>query len=363
MTAMAGSGGTVRLIGVSKQFGQFAAIRGVDLDVRSGEFCVFVGPSGCGKSTLLRMIAGLEEVSAGDIEIGGRRVTQLEPGDRGVAMVFQNYALYPHKTVFENMAFALRNERRPNGEIKQRVHDVAEMLQIGQLLRRKPKQLSGGQRQRVAIGRAIVRNPEVFLFDEPMSNLDAALRGQTRAELAALHRRLGVTTVFVTHDQTEAMTLGDRIVVLRDGKIEQVGAPLDIYNAPCNTFVATFIGAPPMNLIPAEPLGRSADGIRVRLAGGVELTVPGATAAANPVLVGIRPEHLAPAPAGSAGAIAAEVELVEHLGATTIVSARSQAGQLCLQLAGQQPVRAGERIDVAPCGKLHPFDHNGLRCQ
>ena len=224
-----------------------------------------------GSQLYFAMIAGLEDISSGEIEIGGRLVNGMEPGDRGVAMVFQNYALYPHKTVFENMAFALRNERRGSDEIERRVRDVANMLQLTSLLDRKPKALSGGQRQRVAIGRAIVRDPLVFLFDEPLSNLDAALRGQTRAELAALHKRLGATIIFVTHDQTEAMTLGDRIVVLRNGRVEQIGTPLDLYNYPLNTFVATFIGSPPMNLLPVEVSRRGADEVLMRLPGGGQI--------------------------------------------------------------------------------------------
>jgi ABC-type sugar transport system ATPase subunit len=356
------SSGTIRLSNVQKRYGTVQAISNVDLEVNSGEFCVFVGPSGCGKSTLLRMIAGLEEITGGEIEIGGRVVNGMEPGDRGVAMVFQNYALYPHKTVFENMAFALRNERRPAKEIDKRVRDVANMLQIAPLLGRKPKELSGGQRQRVAIGRAIVRDPEVFLFDEPLSNLDAALRGQTRAELAALHRRLGVTIIFVTHDQTEAMTLGNRIVVLRDGRVEQIGTPLDIYNMPLNTFVATFIGSPPMNLLPVKASRRGTNEIVMRYGSGAELASRCAPDANLPTVLGIRPEHLALGDPVTPGVIDASVELVEQLGVATIVTVQSDAGTLRLQLAGQQQLHPGERIAVVPAGPLHLFDIDGRRC-
>jgi ABC-type sugar transport system ATPase subunit len=358
----ADSYGTIRLSKVQKHYGPIVAVSDVDLEVESGEFCVFVGPSGCGKSTLLRMIAGLEDITAGEIEIGGRMVNGIEPGDRGVAMVFQNYALYPHKTVFENMAFALRNERRPSHEINQRVRDAAEMLQIEPLLQRKPKALSGGQRQRVAIGRAIVRHPEVFLFDEPLSNLDAALRGQTRTELAALHRRLGVTIIFVTHDQTEAMTLGDRIVVLRAGRVEQIGAPLDLYNTPINTFVATFIGSPPMNLISVEATPTGNGAVLLRLPGGTELISTCPREAPLPTVLGVRPEHLALDHSGGPGAIKAEVELVEHLGIATVISVRTDAGPLRLQIAGQNPVRLGDRVAIVTAGPLHLFDENGQRC-
>src|SRR4051794_9005602 len=241
----------LQLKGVEKYFGPLRAIKGVSLAAEKGEFVVFVGPSGCGKSTLLRMIAGLEEVTEGDVSIDGRVVTGVEPADREVSMVFQSYALYPHMTVYDNIAFGLQMAKMPKADIKARVDEAARILQIGPLLERKPRQLSGGQRQRVAIGRAIVRHPKIFLFDEPLSNLDAELRTQMRVEIAKLHRDLGVTMVYVTHDQVEAMTLADRIVVLRAGLVEQIGSPTELYDRPANTFVAGFIGSPKMNFIKA----------------------------------------------------------------------------------------------------------------
>jgi multiple sugar transport system ATP-binding protein len=239
----------VRLRGIIKNYGKADVIHGIDLDIEPGEFAVFVGPSGCGKTTLLRMIAGLEEISGGDLNIGGARVNDLGPSERGVAMVFQSYALYPHKTVFDNMAFALKIAKTPKAEIERRVREASDILQLTEYLDRLPKALSGGQRQRVAIGRAIVRDPKVFLFDEPLSNLDAALRTKMRVELATLHRRLGATMIYVTHDQVEAMTLADKIVVLNKGRVEQVGKPLDLYNKPASMFVAGFIGSPQMNFL------------------------------------------------------------------------------------------------------------------
>src|SRR5918998_3623100 len=253
----------VVLKGVCKSFGTAKVIHDVDLAVRDGEFVVFVGPSGCGKSTLLRLIAGLEDITVGDLSIDGTRVNDLPPPKRGIAMVFQTYALYPHMTVYDNMAFGLELAKASKAEIDQRVREAARLLQIETLLDRKPKQLSGGQRQRVAIGRAIVREPKVFLFDEPLSNLDAALRVQTRIEIAKLHSNLNATMIYVTHDQVEAMTLADRIVVLNAGRIEQVGTPLDLYHHPANLFVAGFIRSPRMNLLPATVAGADASGLRV----------------------------------------------------------------------------------------------------
>ena len=254
----------VRLTGVKKRFGALEVLKGVDLEIADGEFVVFVGPSGCGKSTLLRTIAGLEEISEGEIAIGGRRVNDLSPSDRGIAMVFQSYALYPHMTVRENMAFGLKLAKTDKAEIDRRVTAAAATLNITDYLDRKPKALSGGQRQRVAIGRAIVREPQVFLFDEPLSNLDAALRVRMRYEFASLHERLKTTMIYVTHDQIEAMTLADRIVVLSAGRIEQVGAPMELYERPCNLFVAEFIGSPKMNLIAGEIVEADARRARVR---------------------------------------------------------------------------------------------------
>ncbi len=268
----------VRLRGIQKSYGKVHVIHGVDLDIEPGEFVVFVGPSGCGKTTLLRMIAGLEEISGGTLNIGGESVADLPPSDRGVAMVFQSYALYPHKTVYDNMAFALKIAKVPKEEIEKRVNAAAEILQLREYLQRLPKALSGGQRQRVAIGRAIVRDPKVFLFDEPLSNLDAALRTKMRVELATLHRRLGATMIYVTHDQVEAMTLADKIVVLNKGRVEQVGKPLELYNKPASLFVAGFIGSPQMNFIAGElaaqhgaaTIGLRPENLRVMAGGAIK---------------------------------------------------------------------------------------------
>jgi sn-glycerol 3-phosphate transport system ATP-binding protein len=278
---------------VKKSYGDLEVIHGVSMDIADGEFIVILGPSGCGKSTLLRMVAGLESISAGEIRIGERVVNDLEPTDRNIAMVFQNYALYPHMSVYENMSYGLRIKKMPRAEIDQRVRKAADILELQQLLDRKPRQLSGGQRQRVAMGRAIVREPAVFLFDEPLSNLDAKLRVQMRAELQALHRRLSTTSLYVTHDQIEAMTLAQRMIVMNAGRAEQIGAPLEVYAKPATTFVASFIGSPPMNLIPSERHGKR-------------------------VIFGIRPEHLEPcAPADAS--LTVEVDLIEPLGADTLV--------------------------------------------
>ncbi|MBI4986008.1 MAG: sn-glycerol-3-phosphate import ATP-binding protein UgpC [Rhodocyclales bacterium] len=283
----------VRFRDVRKSYGDTPVIHGVDVDVRDGEFVVIVGPSGCGKSTLLRMVAGLETISAGEIHIGERVVNNLEPKDRDIAMVFQNYALYPHMSVADNMAYGLKIRGLPKAEIEARVARAAGILELAPLLKRRPRELSGGQRQRVAMGRAIVREPAVFLFDEPLSNLDAKLRVQMRAELQALHRRLATTSLFVTHDQVEAMTLAQRVVVMNGGRVEQVGAPLEVYARPASTFVANFIGSPPMNLMPAQRDGRD-------------------------VLVGVRPEHLEPC-APSEAMLTVDVDLVEPLGSDTLV--------------------------------------------
>ena len=278
---------------VRKTYAQLQVIHGISTEVGDGEFMVMVGPSGCGKSTLLRMVAGLETVTAGEIAIGERVVNRIEPKDRDIAMVFQNYALYPHMSVRENMAYGLKIRRMPAAEIESRVKRAAEILELAQYLDRKPRELSGGQRQRVAMGRAIVREPAVFLFDEPLSNLDAKLRVQMRAELQALHRRLGTTSLYVTHDQVEAMTLAQRMIVMNAGRAEQIGAPLDVYAKPATTFVAGFIGSPPMNLIPTERNGRK-------------------------ILLGVRPEHLHPC-AESEATMTVDVDLVEPLGSDTLV--------------------------------------------
>ncbi len=347
---------------VVKRFGAVEVIHGIDLKIDSGEFVVFVGPSGCGKSTLLRMIAGLESVTQGDVVIDGDAVNEVPAAKRGLAMVFQSYALYPHMSVRKNLSFGLETMRAPKAEIAQRVAEAAEILQIGELLDRKPGQLSGGQRQRVAIGRAIVREPKIFLFDEPLSNLDAELRMQMRVEINKLHRRLGSTMIFVTHDQVEAMTLADRIVVLRAGVVEQVGTPLELYNEPANLFVAGFIGSPRMNFLSGAVAGGSDGRIDVRLDSG--LTVSTAVAGAAPaagakITLGVRPENIAVA--GPDGAmLAGEVQIAEHLGGETFVYVNLAGGQsITVEIQGQAPVEAGERIglDFADTA-YHLFDSN-----
>jgi len=318
------------LRGIGKRYGQGAAVlRGIDLEIADGEFAVFVGPSGCGKSTVLRMIAGLEAVSEGELLIGGRIANRIPPAERGVAMVFQSYALYPHMTVYENMAFSLRMARRRGAEIDAAVREAADILQIGPLLQRRPGELSGGQRQRVAIGRAIVRRPQVFLFDEPLSNLDAALRVQMRMELARLHRELKTTMVYVTHDQVEAMTLGQTIAVFHDGAIAQTGAPRTLYDAPADRFVAGFLGAPAMNFLDGTLAAAGPEGADVRLADGTVLraAVPAAGArSGDAVTLGIRAEHLAIGPwTPDAPGLRATLRHVEYLGETAVGYAESSA--------------------------------------
>jgi lactose/L-arabinose transport system ATP-binding protein len=325
---------------VTKRFGETAVIHDVDLTVEPGEFCVFVGPSGCGKSTLLRMIAGLEETSSGTIRIGGRDMTRIDPANRGVAMVFQSYALYPHLTVAENMGYSLRIAGRPRAEIRAEVEEVAAMLELSALLDRKPRALSGGQRQRVAIGRAILRQPDVFLFDEPLSNLDAELRVSMRVEIANLHRRLGATMIYVTHDQVEAMTLADRLVLLRAGQIEQQGRPLDLYNDPDSRFVASFLGNPRTNFLAARIVGVREDGIMVAIEDSQEHLFFSATDSAvqpgQPVEVGIRPNHLK---LSATGPLALIVDSVEHLGAGCLVYGRTGAGaRVTVALNGEMSV-------------------------
>jgi sn-glycerol 3-phosphate transport system ATP-binding protein len=341
----------------------FEAIKGVDVDVADGQFCVLVGPSGCGKSTLLRMIAGLETISGGEIDIGGRVVNQVEPADRDIAMVFQNYALYPHMSVYNNMAYGLRNRGMAKPEIDSRVQEAARILELGAMLDRKPGQLSGGQRQRVAMGRAIVRQPKVFLFDEPLSNLDAKLRIAMRVEIRKLQRRLSTTSIYVTHDQLEAMTLADVLVVMNGGQVEQIGNPLDIYQKPATTFVAAFIGAPPMNLVPLRDSGIRLDG------------------AGDAGILGIRPEdfHVSDG-AAPAGGIAVEltVEAIEKVGAETYVygirnrdtdaptvSAKPgelPPGEILVRIPGQSGPSIGERIRAAaPREKLHLFSADGRK--
>ena len=334
----------LQLQGIEKFFGEHRAIKGVDLTIEKGEFIVFVGPSGCGKSTLLRLIAGLEQIDGGRLVLDGRDITHAPSSRRDLAMVFQSYALYPHMSVFENMSFALKLAKEDPAVIREKVERAARILNLTQYLERTPKALSGGQRQRVAIGRAIVRAPKVFLFDEPLSNLDAALRGQTRVEIAKLHRDLGATTIYVTHDQVEAMTLADRIVVLRDGLIEQVGTPLELYDRPANQFVAQFIGSPQMNVVEGRHLPQVA-GVP---AGG---------------FVGLRPEDVTLQPAAQAGSggLPGTVELVESLGAETLIYVTVDSGA---QLVSRQPVRSnlhnGDRVGVfVEAANAHRFDAQG----
>jgi sn-glycerol 3-phosphate transport system ATP-binding protein len=331
---------------VVKQYGTgttaHPVIHGLSADIHDGEFVVIVGPSGCGKSTLLRMVAGLETLSGGTIAIGGRVVNDLEPAERDIAMVFQNYALYPHMTVFDNMAYGLKIKKMPAAEIRQRVDKAAGILELGHLLKRKPRELSGGQRQRVAMGRAIVRQPQLFLFDEPLSNLDAKLRAQTRLEIQKLHRELGITSLFVTHDQVEAMTLAQRMMVMNAGRVEQMGTPETVYNHPATTFVASFIGSPPMNLLRHAP-------------GGQEGTI-----------TGIRPEHIdVMAPGGDSGSSwLLQVDNVELLGAERLVHGRVGAEKLTLRTDEATPPPApGSTIALQPrAGRLHRFDAtSGLR--
>ncbi len=333
----------VKLSGVKKSFGSVDIIKGVDLTINDGEFVVFVGPSGCGKSTLLRMISGLEDLSAGELTIDGVRMNETEPSRRGIAMVFQTYALYPHMTVKENMAFALKHAGVAKEEIERKVSLAAKALELEPLLARKPKALSGGQRQRVAIGRAIVRDPKVFLFDEPLSNLDAELQVQMRIEIARLHRELKSTTVYVTHDQVEAMTLADKIVVLRAGKIEQIGSPLALYDNPANVFVAGFIGSPRMNMLRGTVVAQNAHGVRVRLPefSDVLLDVPvkSAVAEGSQVLLGIRPKQF-----DEAGdcELPVTIDLLEHLGSETFAYARGeQGGTLTLETRSGRDLVAG----------------------
>ncbi|PIE09779.1 MAG: ABC transporter ATP-binding protein [Rhodobacterales bacterium] len=333
--------GQIDLTNITKSFGKVEVIHDVSLSIREGELVVFVGPSGCGKSTLLRLISGLDQPSSGTISINGTDVTRASAADRGLAMVFQSYALYPHMTVRQNMAFGLENTHTDKAEIARRITDAAGMLGLADLLSRRPGQLSGGQRQRVAIGRAIVRDPTAFLLDEPLSNLDAELRVSMRAELAALHDRLKTTMIYVTHDQIEAMTLADRIVVLRDGRIEQIATPIDLFNRPANTFVAGFIGAPNMNMLTAAEAEPILNGH------------PGAAT------IGIRPQHLRPAETG----LRLTVTLVEALGTETVVHGETASGHAVLAvLPGQSDVKAGAPLTLsADPADLHFFDDRGQR--
>ena len=350
---------TLDLSNITKSFGAASVLKGIDLAIRDKEFVVFVGPSGCGKSTLLRIIAGLDEATTGKIVIGGTDVSRLAPVDRGISMVFQSYALYPHLSVFENIAFPLRVQRLPETEVRAKVSKAADILKLTDKLPLKPGQLSGGQRQRVAIGRSIVRNPKVFLFDEPLSNLDAALRGDMRVELSTLHRDLAATMIYVTHDQIEAMTMAHRIVVLNAGRVEQFGSPMELYHHPATKFVAQFIGQPNMNLIPAKVLGIEAGGLAVEMDGGPRLVIPvgaGSAKAGDRVDVGIRPENVA---LGSG--ISMKVRLLERLGGVAITYGNLPNGQrFCATLHGDAMVKEGETIslsvDPADC---HIFDAKG----
>ncbi len=354
----------LRLEQIEKRYGTAAIIHGVDIEAEKGEFVVFVGPSGCGKSTLLRMIAGLEEVSAGAVYIDGVDVTDREPAQRQVSMVFQSYALFPHMSVRENIAFGLKMAKVPRPEIDRQVAEAARILQMESLLDRKPRQLSGGQRQRVAIGRAIVRHPKLFLFDEPLSNLDAELRAQMRVEIARLHRDLGVTMIYVTHDQVEAMTLADRIVVLRAGRVEQVGSPQDLYDRPANTFVAGFIGSPKMNFLTATVTGADETGLELHHpALNAPLRVP---ARAVPqveegaeVVLGLRPEHLALD--GGPNCLALSADLSESLGGSTLIHGQTAAGEtISLQTPGRRMLAKGEPFAVGfEAERAYVFDKAG----
>jgi multiple sugar transport system ATP-binding protein len=346
---------TVAIREAVKRYGAVPVLHGVSLDVSDGEFVVLVGPSGCGKSTLLRMIAGLEEISGGQIAIGPRVVNDLPPKERDIAMVFQNYALYPHMKVSDNMGFSLKLARRSKAEIEAEVSRAAQILDLEKLLERYPRELSGGQRQRVAMGRAIVRDPSVFLFDEPLSNLDAKLRVAMRAEIKALHQRLRTTTIYVTHDQIEAMTMADRIVVMRDGLIEQIGTPLELYDTPANTFVATFIGSPAMNLLPGMVVAEEGGAAVFKTASGEVWQLPVNTTAqpGTSVSYGIRPEHLVIDPAG----IAAEVVVIEPTGAETHVIFRLGEEQIIGVFRERLAVRPGDILNIAPDRqKAHLFD-------
>ena len=366
---------SVSLKNIYKSFGKVEVIKDVDLEIESGEFVVFVGPSGCGKSTLLRLICGLEEITSGGLEIGGENVNSLSPRERGIAMVFQSYALYPHMTVYKNMAFGLKTAGEDKSKIDQKIRDAAKVLQLDQLLDRRPSELSGGQRQRVAIGRAIVREPRVFLFDEPLSNLDASLRIQMRIEISRLHDSLDCTTIYVTHDQVEAMTLADKIVVLSDGKVEQVGTPMSLYNEPANLFVAKFIGAPPMNLIKTnidnDPNSNDSYSTKANISGEKHL-LPDSYhlqgSQGDELTIGIRPEHLQLATEemqkdNQCIVINATVDLVEKLGDVSYLYTHlSDETLVTVTVSGQSMIEVNQTIELAlPHKKIHLFDKSGKR--
>ncbi len=348
---------------VVKRFDETEAVRGIDLDIADQEFVVLVGPSGCGKSTTLRMIAGLEETSAGEIVIGGQIVNDLPPKDRDIAMVFQNYALYPHMTVFENMSFGLRLKKFPKAEIKRRVENAARILDITELLDRRPRQLSGGQRQRVAMGRAIVRDPKVFLFDEPLSNLDAKLRVQMRTEIKKVHQQVRTTTVYVTHDQVEAMTLADRVVVMNGGRIEQIGTPHELYHSPKTRFVAGFIGSPAMNFVRCR-LVESGGGLAVRLGEDLVLPVPAERVAAyraslgRELVLGLRPEHVTEARSyGSGAEFSLPADVVEPMGMETMIYITIAGSEVCARVSPESAVAPGERMRfMADMRHMHLID-------
>ena len=356
----------LNLKSVVKRYGNVQVVHGIDLNISSGEFCVFVGPSGCGKSTLLRMIAGLEAISDGTIEIDGQVVNDIPAANRGLAMVFQSYALYPHMSVKENLSFGLENLRMDRAEIEERVGAAAKMLQIDQLLDRRPGQLSGGQRQRVAIGRTVVREPKVFLFDEPLSNLDAELRVAMRGEIAALHKRLGNTMVYVTHDQVEAMTMADKIAVLRAGQVEQYGAPLELYNRPANKFVAGFIGSPRMNFVVGQVQGVDNDSIRVEIAGhqlSLDASSFASVSQGQDVVLGVRPNQLS---VSEDGFIDLHITAVEQLGGESYLFGTSSAkllddDTLRVQIPGQTRHAPGQQVKLgATQTDIHLFDADGL---
>jgi len=339
----------VKLAGIRKSFGDNEIVKGVDLEIHTGEFLVMVGPSGCGKTTLLRLIAGLEQCDAGEISFDGQRVNEVPPRDRDVGMVFQSYALYPHLTVRENLAFGLMLRKLPPAEITTRVNEAAALLELSALLDRKPKALSGGQRQRVAMGRVIVRRPKLFLFDEPLSNLDTSLRVAMRGELARLHRRLGVTMLYVTHDQVEAMTLASRVAVFNEGVLQQLGPPLELYHRPANRFVATFLGSPSMNILPARR-----DGALLK---GEGFTLPAPAEAAGELLVGLRPQELR---IGAEGPFSGEIEAVERLGFDGFAFLKTAAGPLVARFEGL--VEVGQTVRVQPLGDAtHLFTPDGTK--
>ena len=354
----------VTLRGIRKAFGALDVIHGVDLDIRDNEFVVFVGPSGCGKSTLLRLIAGLEDITSGEMFIDGERVNDLPPAKRGIAMVFQSYALYPHMSVYDNMAFGLKLANQGRDAVDRKVREAARILQIEHLLTRKPRELSGGQRQRVAIGRAIVREPKVFLFDEPLSNLDAALRVQMRIELANLKHQLNATMVYVTHDQVEAMTLANKIVVLNAGRVEQVGSPLELYHHPRNLFVAGFIGSPRMNIIETTATTVNRDLVTVALPGGGTFVVPARTSTistGDKISLGIRPEHVTDPRDGVPG-LTGTVAVIERLGGETYLYIRIEGGQMLVVRAdGGIGMATGDQVTIGlPPDRCHLFDREGI---